>query len=129
MDRAGESAELEVRTEGESLTRARTYDEIYRGHAARYEELVAHEDFRNNLGRTLREIVRWEGKTVVEAGIGTGRVSSLYIDRVRRAFAFDRSAHMLAFARKRFEGFPIRCARREHAAIRGVRGEIFVEGW
>src|SRR5689334_11868749 len=129
MDRAGESAELEVRTEGESLTRARTYDEIYRGHAARYEELVAHEDFQRNLGRALREIVRWEGTTVVEAGIGTGRVTSLYIDRAKRAVAFDRSPHMLAFARRRFAGLPLRCTRREHRAIGGVKGEIFVEGW
>lgn len=43
--------------------------------------------------------------------------------------AFDRSPHMLAFARRRFAGLPLRCTRREHRAIGGVKGEIFVEGW
>ena len=130
MDRRGEVAELEVREEGEGLKRRRrSYDDIYRRHAARYDELTAHEDEAGNLGRLLDEIAAWEGASVVEAGVGTGRVTALYIERAGRATAFDRSAHMLAFARKRFAGHRVSFVQAEHPKIRGVRGDLFIEGW
>ena len=129
MDRRGEVAELEVRAEGERLSRRRSYEEIYRRHAGRYDELVAHEDYRGRLGATLDEIAVWEGASVVEAGIGTGRVTAHYVERVGEAALFDRSAHMLAFARRRFAGYPVSFAQAEHLDIRGVRGDIFIEGW
>ena len=60
--------------------------------------MVQAEDVDNNLGRLLHEVVEWQNKVVFEAGVGTGRVTKLYIDEVAFAYGFDRSEHMLDFA-------------------------------
>ncbi|MFW5690037.1 MAG: class I SAM-dependent methyltransferase [Spirochaetota bacterium] len=75
-----------------------TMYEIYERDAAGYDALVAAEDHAGNLCRALREIVVWTDALVVEAGIGTGRVTRCYIDAARTVHGFDRSTHMLARA-------------------------------
>jgi ubiquinone/menaquinone biosynthesis C-methylase UbiE len=78
---------------------SRMYD-IYARHADRYDELVRAEDHRGNLAAELRALFRRPGGAVLEAGVGTGRVTRLYIDAAGVAVCCDRSPHMIAFARE-----------------------------
>lgn len=79
--------------------------EIYRQHADWYDRLVGAEDVEGNLAPALFEVARWKGVDVYEAGVGTGRVTKLYVERVRAATLVDRSQHMLDQAARNLAGF------------------------
>lgn len=68
---------------------------IYQNEAERYHALVSREDMGHNLLPAIREIVPLDGKTVIELGAGTGRVSRLILPFVRVLVAADISHHML----------------------------------
>ena len=72
--------------------------EIYRRHRAESDRLVAAEDHERHLPTFLHSIVDWRGQTVLEGGLGTGRVTELYLEHARRVTGCDREAHMLAAA-------------------------------
>lgn len=74
--------------------------EIYQHHAPRYHELTLAEDFKNNLGSLLHQLVNWHDLSVLEAGAGTGRVTQLYIAQAATTVCCDQSQHMLDFAQK-----------------------------
>ena len=75
--------------------------DIYRHHAARYDELVRAEDFDSNLTPTIARLARIEGATVVEVGCGTGRLTRLMLEAGARAVhASDRERAMLTHARE-----------------------------
>jgi ubiquinone/menaquinone biosynthesis C-methylase UbiE len=76
-----------------------TQEEIYEQHAAEYEALVSHEDYRANILRAIREIAPPEGRDVLDLGAGTGRLAGLLAPYVRTMLAFDLSVHMLGLAR------------------------------
>ncbi|MDE0610391.1 MAG: methyltransferase domain-containing protein [Anaerolineaceae bacterium] len=73
--------------------------QIYASEAARYERLVAAEDWRGRLLPAIADVVPLAGALVVEAGAGTGRLTRLLSPCVRQVHAFDRSGHMLRHAR------------------------------
>ena len=58
--------------------------EIYDAHSDRYHELVMREDYQGNLARALKRVARWRDAVVVEAGIGTGRVTRIGLPHVFR---------------------------------------------
>lgn len=74
--------------------------EIYQSHAPRYHELVLAEDYENNLGSLLHQLANWRDLSVLEAGVGTGRVTTLYIAQAAVAVCCDQSQHMLDFAQE-----------------------------
>ena len=74
------------------------HPEIYRSQADQYEALVSREDYQCRLLPALQEICPLEGKSVVELGAGTGRLTCLLAPKVKFIHAFDRSAHMLEVA-------------------------------
>ncbi len=76
------------------------YD-IYRNHAAEYDRLVLAEDYLGNLSKTLHGLIDWHGRSVLEAGTGTGRVTALFVDDVESVVCADRERHMLEAARRR----------------------------
>ena len=108
------------------------YD-IYRRHRAEYDRLVNAEDHARHLPEFLDSNVDWRDKTILEGGLGTGRVTDLYLDRVRRVFGFDREPHMLAAARARLA----RCAPKldlrpaDNLALPRLSepADLFIEGW
>jgi ubiquinone/menaquinone biosynthesis C-methylase UbiE len=71
---------------------------VYQDHAATYDLLVAREDYEGNIPRVLREVADWHGRTVVELGAGTGRLTRLVAPWVKSLYAFDLSPAMLAVA-------------------------------
>ena len=110
-----------------------SFDEIYNNHADRYDRLLRSEDWQNNLRRTLHEITDWTGKTVIEAGIGTGRVSRLYLDEAGRMHGYDRSAHMLDRAAENLAPWQdkMELSQKENLKLGELttRADIFIEGW
>lgn len=107
--------------------------EIYDRHADEYDALVSHEDHDGNLRGALRRRIDWGDAVVVEAGIGTGRVTRAYIDLVSRVLGFDRSPHMLDRAARNLASSAgkLRLDPAEHCDLPVPDGaaDIFIEGW
>jgi SAM-dependent methyltransferase len=106
-----------------------------RGHPRQLanQELVASEDYQNNLAAALHEIADWKDTTVLEAGVGTGRVKKTYISTVRSAICCDRAAHMLAHARRelgRYAG-KTKFVQADNLGLQnlGRTVDLCVEGW
>ncbi len=108
------------------------YD-IYRRHRAEYDRLVAAEDYARHLPDCLAALADWRGKSVLEGGLGTGRVTELYVEPVRHVAGFDREAHMLEAARERLARYAdkldLRPADNLDLPLLPEQAEIFVEGW
>jgi len=68
---------------------------IYQQQANLYDVLVSHEDYNDNLYQFLNTNIDFIDKSVCEFGVGTGRVTKTYIDKIMSADLFDRSLHML----------------------------------
>jgi SAM-dependent methyltransferase len=107
--------------------------EIYEKHAVEYDQLVDAEDYQGNFGNYLRQVADWEGKTVLEAGVGTGRVTQLYADLAASAVCFDQSPHMLEAAKRRLSRFGGKISYRVGDNLKmpevSPKCDIFVEGW
>ena len=108
------------------------YD-IYRRHRIEYDRLVNAEDREHHLPAFLRSIADWRGKTVLEGGLGTGRVTELFIDDARRVVGCDREAHMLEAARERLARFAdkleLRVADNLDLPLLPEKANVFIEGW
>jgi ubiquinone/menaquinone biosynthesis C-methylase UbiE len=105
---------------------------IYDSRAAEYHELVSREDMDGNLPAALREIVDFGGKTVVEVGAGTGRITAIVAPIAGRVMAFDRSRHMLDRAADVLSGFRnVSLAAADNLSVPLPDGsaDIVVEGW
>jgi ubiquinone/menaquinone biosynthesis C-methylase UbiE len=71
---------------------------MYDEQADKYERLVAHEDYQENLLPALQRIRPLEGLDVVELGAGTGRLTCMLAPLVKSIKAYDISDHMLEVA-------------------------------
>jgi len=107
--------------------------EIYDKHADRYDELIRAEDYQDNLRRVLHETLDWRDLSVVEGGVGTGRVTSLYIEQVGSAVCCDRAPHMLDRARANLAAHAdkLRFVTADNTGIPDLGGgfDVFIEGW
>ena len=107
--------------------------DIYRRHRAEYDHLVNAEDHERHLPEFLNSLVDWRGKTVLEGGIGTGRVAEMYADKARRVSGFDREPHMLEAAGERLARFAdkleLRPADNLDLPLLPEKADVFVEGW
>ena len=107
--------------------------EIYQRHAPRYHELVMAEDHQNNLGTLLHQIVDWHDLSVLEAGVGTGRVTQLYIADAYEVVCCDQSPHILEFAQKNLvdhsSKLTYHLADNEKLPDLDSVFDVFIEGW
>lgn len=108
------------------------YD-VYRRHRAEYDRLVAAEDHERRLPAFLRARADWRGQTVLEGGLGTGRVTEFYVEPVRRVVGCDREDHMLAAARARLarhaDKLDLRVADNLALPRLAEPADVFIEGW
>ena len=107
--------------------------EIYQSHAPSYHELVLAEDHENNLGSLLQQLVDWQDLSVLEVGVGTGRVTQLYMADAADAVCCDQSAHMLEFAQKNLAAYSpkltFHLADNERLPDLESIFDVFIEGW
>ena len=110
-----------------------TMYEIYDNHSYEYDELVACEDYNKNLSRTLLSQFDFNNKTVIELGVGTGRLTNLYAGKSSQISVFDRSEHMLEKARKNLDAYSekITYAICDNNAINSIplKADFVMEGW
>ena len=107
--------------------------EIYRRHRSEYDRLVNAEDYEHHLPEFLDSLVDWRDRTVLEGGLGTGRVTEMYANQVRRVVGCDREAHMLEAARERLAPFvhklDLRVADHLDLPLLPEKANLFIEGW
>ena len=58
--------------------------EVYEKHTIEYELLIAYEDYKGNILRSVKEIIGLRGLDVIDLGSGTGRLACLRGVRERR---------------------------------------------
>lgn len=105
--------------------------EVYENQARVYHELVSAEDTDGHLKRFLLQEINFTDKHVIEAGIGTGRVTQIYIDKAKSVHGFDQAQHMLDFARNSLSSPKLQLAQSSHADLlkHGLTADIFIQGW
>jgi ubiquinone/menaquinone biosynthesis C-methylase UbiE len=107
--------------------------EIYDKFAANYDELINCEDYKNNLNEYLLTEFDWTGKSVFEIGVGTGRVTDIYIDKVDCVLAADRSPHMIDKAKNSLKNYnskiDFRIIDNNNIPVLEEQYDIFIEGW
>jgi SAM-dependent methyltransferase len=79
------------------------YQRIYREQADAYDRLVGAEDCDGNLLPALAAQLPLDGATLLEVGVGTGRVLRLLAAAGARVIGFDRAPAMVAVARRHIE--------------------------
>lgn len=108
------------------------FQTIYATEAARYDRMVAREDYENNLAPALAGIAPLEGATVAEFGAGTGRLTRLLLPQVKHIYACDASAHMLENAVLPVDSAE-RCTRlvadNRQMPLRAGLADIAIAGW
>jgi len=110
-----------------------TMNEIYKKYATQYDNLVKAEDYQKNVDRYLIENIEWKDKVVYEAGIGTGRLTKIYIQHIKKLYGFDREAHMLEQCKNNLNEYLekvfLNIGNNECLPVIEKKAEIFIEGW
>lgn len=106
---------------------------VYQNYAELYDELVNHEDYKCNLTTFLRKNIEWKSKSVCEFGVGTGRVTKLYLNDIKSADLFDNSNHMIERAKRNLQEWSskIQFFETDNREIDKIEGQydIVIEGW
>lgn len=110
------------------------HPEIYRSQAQQYDALVRYEDYRGNILRALTDLCPWSGRTVVETGAGTGRLTFLLAGLTTAYTICDHSPAMLAVAAEKqaaggFEQVHIAAADHRSLPLAGGQADICLSGW
>ena len=80
------------------------FKQIYATQAAKYEQMVAREDYQGHILPALLGIRPFTNQTsVIELGAGTGRLTKLLARHIGHITAMDISPHMLGVARKKLD--------------------------
>jgi ubiquinone/menaquinone biosynthesis C-methylase UbiE len=108
--------------------------DIYARRADPYAELVAHEDYQQNLLATINRVRPVAGLDVVELGAGTGRLTCLLAPLVRSIRAFDASPAMLAVAAKQLRqtgtrNWQLRVADHLRLPVADGSADLALAGW
>lgn len=74
--------------------------QIYQSEAEQYQALVGREDYKSRLLPAILSIDPLKGKTIIELGAGTGRVSRLISSHCQSLIAADISHHMLSLGKQ-----------------------------
>ena len=77
------------------------FHEVYRAHATEYEAMVSVEDYEGNVPALIQRIAPAKGKTVLDIGAGTGRLTILLAPEAAEVIAVDRAPAMLEITGER----------------------------
>jgi SAM-dependent methyltransferase len=110
-----------------------TMQEIYLSHSFEYDELVNHEDYKGHLTQYLLDNFDFKGKSVLEFGAGTGRMTKIYGTQAANIQIFDRSEHMLEKAKINLTplNVPLSFSLSDNLLIDNlnVTGDLIIQGW
>ncbi|MHB8779045.1 MAG: class I SAM-dependent methyltransferase [Anaerolineales bacterium] len=109
-------------------------EEIYKTEGAKYEALIAREDYRGNILKSLREITPLENRFVLDLGAGTGRLACLLAPYVSHIHAFDISKEMLRVCRDKFltsglSNWQVDIADHRQLPVENKSADLVVSGW
>lgn len=109
------------------------YQRIYSGQQLDYyDALIRCHDAEGNLLKTLREIVSMEGKTLLDLGAGTGRISRLAASHARQVVGTDLNLPILRMAQKyqrTISRWQLALADIAHLPLKSGGADICVVGW
>ena len=105
--------------------------EMYSNFAAKYDDLINHEDYQNNLSEFLNNNIDWKDKSVNEFGVGTGRITQYYIDKIASTSIFDNSEAMLEVANNKLTNSKVTIKNLDNTQIHTLEKQvdIVIEGW
>ena len=111
-----------------------SWNTLYADFPLEYELLVSHEDYQGNLLRSVQSLQPLEGAVAAELGAGTGRVTNLLRDHVRRLHAFDLTAPMLRVAQEKqrrlgWTNVSLALADSRQMPVRGGWADFAIQGW
>jgi ubiquinone/menaquinone biosynthesis C-methylase UbiE len=111
-----------------------TQEEIYKTEGDKYEALIAREDHRGNILKTLREITALENRLVLDLGAGTGRLACLLAPIVSHVHALDVSSEMLRVCKQKLaasglENWQVSVADHRRLPIPDLSADLAVSGW
>lgn len=104
------------------------FQRIYRERAADYDRLVAAEDAEGNLMPAIARVAPRLGR-VLEVGAGTGRITRQLVARGAEVVAIDRSAAMLAVARRHLPRTALVVADAAELPVAPGWADAAVAGW
>src|SRR6266545_3370356 len=107
---------------------------VYAEQAEAYDRLVRAEDADGRLLPALSSLVGLAGASVLEIGVGTGRVTELLVRAGARVVGSEPSPAMLAVARRRLSGLPedrweLRQAAVQELAVPAASFDLAIAGW
>lgn len=111
------------------------YQNIYAHHAKEYDALVRAEDADGNLIPAIEAVHPLAGATVLEVGIGTGRIGRAVVERVGKLVGIDRAPAMLAIAREHLEALPkaapweLHCVDARELPVASGIFDVAIAGW
>ncbi|MFL5800511.1 MAG: class I SAM-dependent methyltransferase [Roseiflexaceae bacterium] len=110
------------------------FQTIYAQHADQYDQLVAREDYQDNIIRALSQIRPLAGLDVVELGAGTGRLTMLLAPLARSIRVFDASQHMLdvaaeKLARAGLQNWELAVADNRALPVDDASADLAIAGW
>jgi len=108
------------------------YEKIYAEHAERYDELVAAEDCDGNLLPALEAIAMLRARSVLEVGVGTGRITRLVAPIARELIGVEREPAMLAVARRHLASVrscQLQLGVAEALPVASAWADVAIAGW
>ena len=100
--------------------------ELYDSEASLFDDISLHEDIAGKLRRFLLEHLSFDGKCVLEAGAGAGRITDYYVDRAKRVVVTDAYQSMVNMLKKKYAGMEkVTAALCDHRQLRTSFPETF----
>src|SRR5262249_15634887 len=94
-----------------------------------YDALVSAEDCEGQLLPALERVARLQNATVLEVGVGTGRITRQLLPRIARLVGAERAPAMLALARRHAAALPEWVAGRCALHLADARALPFADVW
>ena len=107
---------------------------VYQQEAARYQRLIAREDYQENLLPALKKITHLQGIDILDLGAGTGRLAHLLAPQAGSVHALDLSPHMLEVAAERLRKqqlghWQVTAGDHRHLPLENNSADLIISGW